>query len=56
MKSTRRGYKLSSREHDKDGTPPDDMEEGVSEKNMTRMKEFMKKKRQNDYMALLFMI
>ena len=39
-----------------DGTPPDDMEEGVSEKNMTRMKDFMGKKRQNALMSLLLMI
>ena len=39
-----------------DGTPPDNMEEGVSEKNMTRMKEFMRKKRQNALMSLFLMI
>ena len=39
-----------------DGTPPNDMEEGVCEKNMTRMKKWMREKRQNAQMELLLMI
>ena len=30
------------------GTPPDDMEEGVVKKRMTRMKELTREKRQHD--------
>ena len=39
-----------------DGTPPDDIEEDVCEKNMTRIKKLLTEKRQNDHMALLLMI
>ena len=39
-----------------DDTSPVDMEEGVSDKNMTRMRKMMRKKRQNDQMALPLLI
>ena len=39
-----------------DGTPPDDMEEGVSEKKVDKNEKLMREKRQNAQMTLLLMI